>query len=323
MPKISVIVPVYNVEKYIEKCVESILNQTLKDFEIILVNDETKDKSIEIIEKKFNDPRIKIYNKANGGSASARNYGIRVSTGEYLMFIDSDDFVDINMFEDMYQTIIKDQTDLVICDYYKYYNDDNKEYISIIPHYDSHNPKCSVIGMPTASCKLFKKEYFTKYNLSFLEDKLFEDNAIIPFACAVARNFSYIRKAYYYYLQRDGSNLNKSKYDKKWEDIFDSLEYLYQTFEASNILDEYQQELEYIYIEYLLHAANLKFLNYKLGQHNIHRVHNVIEKKFPKWYKNKYYKKEGIKYKLICYLFYKEKINLVHKFIKNKKVIYD
>lgn len=323
MPKISIIIPVYNVEKYIEKCLSSILNQTFEDFEIILVNDGTKDKSIDIVKEKFKDPRINIYNKTNGGSASARNYGIKVATGEYLTFIDPDDFIDINMLKDMYQTIIKDQVELVICDYYKYYNDTNKEYIPIISHYDKQNKKCSVIGMPTASCKLFKREHFIKHNLLFLENKLFEDNAIIPFACALAKNFSYIKKPYYYYLQREGSNLNKSKYDKRWEDIFDSLEYLYQKFKENNLLKEYSQELEYIYIEYLLHAANLKFLNYKLGCHNIQRVHNVIQSKFPKWYKNKYFKKDSIKYKLICHLFYQEKINLIRLLIKNKEVIYD
>lgn len=323
MPKISVIVPVYNVEKYIVKCLSSVLNQTFKDFEIILINDGTEDRSIELVEKTFNDSRIKIYHKKNGGLASARNYGVKVSTGKYLIFIDSDDFIDSNMFNDMYYTMIKDKVELVICDYYKYYSDTEKEYIHIIPHYDKDNSKCSVIAMPTASCKLFKRELFIKNNLLFLENKLFEDNAIIPFACANTKKFSYLEKAYYYYFQRPGSILNKLKYDKKWEDIFYSLEYLYQRFKQNNLLDEYYQELEYIYIEYLLHAANLRFFSYYQGRGNIKKVHDVICEKFPKWYKNKYYKQENIKFKIICYLFYHKKINLIRLLIKNKEVIYD
>lgn len=323
MPQISVIIPVYNVEKYIVKCLQSILNQTFKDFEIILIDDGSQDKSIELVEKTFNDPRIKIYHKQNGGPASARNYGIKVSTGKYLTFIDPDDFIDINMFKDMYQTLIKNKVELVICDYYKYYSDTEKEHINIIPHYDTNNSKCSVIAMPTASCKLFKRELFIKNNLLFLENKLFEDNAIIPFACANTKKFSYLKKPYYYYLQRNGSILNKPKYDKRWEEIFYSLEYLYQKFKENNLLDEYYQELEYIYIEYLLHAANLRFLNYKQGEHNIKKVHDVICEKFPKWYKNKYYQQDNLKYRIICYLFYHQKNNLIRLLIKNKEVIYD
>lgn len=100
--KVSVIIPVYNVEDYIEKCLESVVNQTLKEIEIIVVNDGTKDNSMKKIEKYFSDSRIKIINKQNGGQSSARNAGLAISKGEYISFIDSDDFIEEKMLEELY-----------------------------------------------------------------------------------------------------------------------------------------------------------------------------------------------------------------------------
>ena len=105
---ISVIVPIYNVEDYISKCIESIINQTYKNLEIILVNDGSKDKSFDIsLEYEKKDERIKLFTKENGGLSDARNYGLDRATGKYLAFIDSDDFVDLLMFETMINEIEK------------------------------------------------------------------------------------------------------------------------------------------------------------------------------------------------------------------------
>ena len=310
MIKVSVIVPVYNVEKYIVKCIDSVVNQKLKEIEIIVVNDGTKDNSIKLIEENFKDERIKIFNKENGGAASAKNYGIKKSSGEFLFFVDGDDFID-ECLEEMYNEAIKSNSDLVICDYYKYFENNTKEKISIIPFYEKENKKCSVISMPGPVCKLVKREIVINNNITFLENHCFEDNAIMPYLCALCSKFSYIEKPYYYYLQREGSALNKNVYSKSWEDIFSSLENLYKRFEEGKILNEYKDELEYIYIEYLLHAANLKFIDYKEGIHNIKKVSKIMKEKFPKWRNNYYYKNENIKYKIMVNLFYYNKIKLI------------
>ena len=310
MVKVSVIVPVYGVEKYIVKCINSIINQKLKDIEIIVVNDGTKDNSIKLIEENFNDDRIKIFNKENGGLASARNYGIKKAKGEYLFFVDSDDFID-ECLEEMYNKATKNNVDLVICDYYKYFENGEKIHIPIIPFFEKNNNKCSITSMPGAVCKLVKRNIVLENNIEFFEKHYFEDNAIMPYLCALCKNFVYINKPYYYYLQRDGSILNQQKYNKKWEDIFPALTNLYNRFKDDNIINEYYEELEYIYIEYLLHAANLKFIDYKEGIPNIKKVSKVMKEKFPKWRKNYYYKKESIKYKIMVNLFYYNQIKLI------------
>lgn len=318
MAKISVIIPVFGVEKYIEKCLSSIVNQTFKDLEIIVVDDGTKDNSIKIIEDNFHDSRIKIYHKENGGLASARNYGITKVTSEYMFFVDSDDFLDTNCLLDMYNEIIDKKVDMVICDYYKYFENGNKTHEKMIPFYDKDNYKCSVISMPGAVCKLVKSKIIKDNKIKFLENHYFEDNAIMPYVCAMCPNFSYIEKPFYYYLQREGSILNKSKYDKKWEDIFDSLSYLYDKFNEGNLLDEYHDELEYIYIEYLLHAPGLRFISYKEGRGNLQKIHDIMEKLFPNWKKNNYYQKHNIKYKIICNLFYHNQVTLAQILLRKR-----
>ena len=310
MIKVSVIVPVYNVEKYIVKCISSIVNQKLKDIEIIVVNDGTKYNSIKLIKENFTDDRIKIFNKKNGGAASAKNYGIKKAKGEFIFFVDADDFIEECLLE-MYNKALKEKSDLVICDYYKYFEDKTKDHISIIPFYDKENKKCSVISMPGPVCKLVKRKIVLENNIMFLENHCFEDNAIMPYLCAVCNNFSYIKKPYYYYLQREGSALNKKSYSKSWEDIFSSLNNLYNRFDEGGIINEYYNELEYIYIEYLLHAANLKIIDYKEGIPNIKKVSRIMNQKFPNWRKNYYYKKENLKYKIIVNLFYYNQIKLI------------
>lgn len=310
-PKVSVIIPVYNVENYIVKCVDSVVNQTLKDIEIIVIDDGSIDDSIKKIENRYSDNRLKIFRKTNGGQASARNYGISKAKGEYLLFIDSDDFVSKNMIEKMYNRVIEKDVDLVICDYYKLEENGNKEHIEMIPFYDKNNKNISVISMPGPVCKLIKSSIFTKNSIKFLENYIFEDNAVMPLVCALCNDFEYINEPYYYYLQRTGSSLNTKKYNKKWEDIFISLDFLYNSFKNNKILNKFYCEIEFIYIEYLLHAANLRFLDYKEGYKNIKRVSNIIYEKFPNWRKNKYYKKENLKYKIICNLFYYNKLHII------------
>ena len=320
MDKVSVIIPVFGVEKYIEKCISNIVNQTYANLEIIIVDDETKDNSIKIVEEKFHDQRIKIYHKGNGGQASARNLGIEKATGKYIIFVDSDDFIELNMISEMYEEIINNDLDMVICDYYKYFENGNKIHEKMLPFYDKDNYKCSVIAMPGPVGKLIKTSVIKDNKIKFLENHYFEDNAIMPYVCALCPKFSYIEKPFYYYVQREGSSLNKNKYDKKWEDIFDALDFLYHKFKDHNLINEYHDELEYIYIEYLLHAPSLRFITYKEGKGNIKKISNIMKELFPNWQKNPYYKKHNIKYKIICSLFYHNRLTLARILLRKREV---
>ena len=104
--KFSIIIPVYNVEAYISKCLDSIKNQSYDNYEVIIVNDGTKDNSVNVIDKYLSDNRFKLYNKENGGLSSARNYGIKYVTGDYILFIDSDDYIERDLLNN-FNNILK------------------------------------------------------------------------------------------------------------------------------------------------------------------------------------------------------------------------
>lgn len=300
--KISIIVPVYNIENYIEKCLKSIINQTYHNWEAIIIDDGSTDNSGKICDDfALKDERIKVFHIKNGGPSYARNYAVTKTSGLYLFFVDGDDYLECDALEKMVN--LAANKDIVYCDYYTVYDDGRKRYNKLI-YFDIISSKEYVTGMPTATCKLINKNFFIKSNIKFLEGKYFEDNAVIPVLCALSKNVVYLREAKYYYYQRVGSILNQKKYNLKWEDIFDVLEYLKKEFVDRKIYDEYYQELEYIFIEYLLHAANLRFFDYKEGRYNIKKVHDVMKKNFPKWQNNIYLKQMNWKYKIMCKLFY-------------------
>lgn len=124
-PKVSIVVPVYKVEEYIDRCLDSLLNQTLKDIEIILVDDGSPDNCPKICDEYAQkDARVRVVHKQNEGLGYARNSGMEVAVGEYIAFVDSDDFVDIRMFEELYDVARGNDSDVVYCNIYKYYNEE-------------------------------------------------------------------------------------------------------------------------------------------------------------------------------------------------------
>lgn len=130
MVKLSVVVPIYNVEDYLAKCLDSIMNQTFSDFECIMVNDGTKDNSDKIaLEYQNKDSRFKLLNKANGGLSDARNAGMEIAKGKYIYFADSDDFLELDLFEKCIAKLEATDSDMVIFDVYQYYLKTNSKEI--------------------------------------------------------------------------------------------------------------------------------------------------------------------------------------------------
>lgn len=166
--KVSVIVPVYNVEKFIDKCLNSLVNQTLKEIEIIVVNDGSPDNSQKIIDeyvKKYPD-KIKSFIKENGGQGSARNMGMEKAVGEYISFVDSDDWLDLDTLEKMYFLAKKDKSDIVICDMVDHYS-----YYTIYHNCTKYNSVFEVT--PSACNKIFRKELIKDFR--FLSKLWYED----------------------------------------------------------------------------------------------------------------------------------------------------
>ena len=206
---ISVIVPVYNVEKYLDKCISSIVNQTYKNLEIILINDGSTDNSLQICEKwKEKDDRIILINKENTGVSDTRNRGLDIATGKYVSFIDSDDFLELNMMEQLINEIKKGNIELVICGYnYLYENRIKVELFDCLESFDKYGYLKEAFKMDASVWnKLFVRNIIG--SLRFKEDlKVYEDMLFLYEYLDKIQNVSIIRKILYNYNK---SNLNST-----------------------------------------------------------------------------------------------------------------
>ena len=307
--KVSVIVPVYNVEKYIKKCLDSLVNQTLNGVEIIVVNDGSPDNSQKIIDeytKKYKN--VKSYIKENGGLSDARNYGIKKATGEYISFVDSDDYIRNDMLEIMYNYAIKEDLNVVVCDSINVYDNGSEILIKSNNNYSDNDVRNYIISPPMACTRLFKKTIFDK--IQFKKNIYYEDLEMTPKVVNITDKIGFVSEGLYYYVQRDGSIMKQNAFNKKLLNIFDVLKSNKDLLE-----DKFPEEIEYMYITHLLRTASLRFLNYDNGKEYIYKIHNIMKEYFPKWKNNVYYKKSSFKLKLICILAYNKNILLL-KLIK-------
>ena len=313
--KVSIIVPVYNVSNYLKRCIDSILNQTYKNLELILVDDGSIDDSSSICDwYAGRDERVVVFHLKNSGAAAARNFGIKKATGDYLFFVDGDDFIELDTIESLIK--IGDNKDIVYCDYYRYYENGDKEYIKLIPF--DFSLKSHILAMPGPVCKLIRRELFISNKLSFLEGKRYEDMAIMPYVSALASDVSYLREAKYYYFQRIGSSMNQTKYNETFDDIFLDFDNLIKKFNDNNMVLIFKDEIEFLYIDHLLHAASLRFLPYNEGVKSLDKIVDIMNFNYPDWQKNKYYKCMNIKYKIVCMMVYKRKYKLLKIILKVK-----
>ena len=315
--KVSVIVPVYNVYKYLDKCLNSLVNQTLKDIEIIIVNDGSKENEEEIINKYLDKySNIKYYKKENGGLSSARNYGISKSIGKFIGFVDSDDYVDINMYEKMYNAAESNEADIVVCNveniYETYSQKINTRYFNTSVDSDY------MLAAPMACNKLVKRELLQNQFL-FKKNIWYEDLELIPTLVLETKKIVFLNDYYYKYLQRKGSIMNQQKFNDKILDIKIVLSSIESKFQEFNKLEKYSQELEYLHIEHLLYSTPLRICLYKEeGKRYLDEISNLFKEKYPNWKNNKYFKMKSIKFKVICYLTYLKKRNIINMLSKFK-----
>lgn len=286
MIDVSVIVPAYNASKYIKKCIKSLLNQTIKNIEIIIINDGSTDNTQKII-KSFKDKRIKLINlKKNQGIGNARNLGIKKAKGKYIGFIDSDDYVAKNMYEEMFNKAINENLDLVICNFYKIV-ENTKEKIKVnIPHFDNTNtiinPKLFLDIELAPWNKLYKKELLI--NKEFSTNLKYEDAPFV-FAClSDAKQIGHINKYFNYYIVHDKSETTKM--DKRVYDILKILDVI------NNYTKEKNAEIEYLNIRailrYTLQQKNQ--INKNIKYEFINDAFKYLNNKFPNWKQNKYLK---------------------------------
>ena len=250
---ISVIIPFYNVEDYIEECLKSVINQTYRNLEIICVDDCSPDNSYTIVKKYVDrDDRIRlIRHKENLGLGGARNTGIKEAKGEFIYFLDSDDYIEKNYIEKMVYNI-KDAD--IVCNnrILKFYEDGKKEYIKnkdITNKYQILNftPQMYDLMMTSACCKLYKKNFLIKNNLFFPEKLRFEDFYFVNILKTKLKTIVFTYDTTYYYRQRKNSIIAQYKIKNNQKDSLYIIEKIYDYYKKNNLLDEYNIPFKWLY----------------------------------------------------------------------------
>ena len=263
---ISVIVPVYNSEKYLKKCIESILDQTYENIEIILVDDGSTDKSSAICDEYANkDLRISVIHKENGGLSSARNAGLKASCGELIGFVDSDDYIEPTMYEKLKENMDKYGSDIAVCQFYQSYkiltdlvDGLDKEEVYEGKDKFSNLENDNYFMTVVAWNKLYKKDLFK--SIKYPEGRLFEDSYIICDILTKAKKVSYINEPLYYYTIRKsgmGNNITEQHYER-----IESCDKLIKCFKRHKYEDlkakeDYKKVMESLNYSYKMKVKNL------------------------------------------------------------------
>ena len=325
---VSVIIPVYGVEKYIRQCLESVINQTLKDIEIIVVNDGTKDNSMKIVEEYLYDKRIKIINKENGGLSSARNAGLKIAKGKYIAFIDSDDWVDSNMLKELFECNMiegENEWDIISSEMMLYDNNTSKTKKRIIENDNILQGKGSLLyklcGMEVCN-KIYKRDFLIKNSLEFKEGIIHEDNLFTIKAFFIANKVKYINKYHYFYrLKRENSILNTLVLEKRKESFETILK------EIAEFEKEFQGA-DFDKIRLMLAKLEQKSLLYRvmfnkkevISKKEINQVENKLKEKWGKFsIQEKYVLKKDMIDLLESRAYYK--LNIFNKFYWQNKFI--
>lgn len=300
--KVSVIVPVYNTEKYLRRCLDSLVNQTIEDIEIIVINDCSPDNSKEILkeyEKKHKD-KIKVFhNKTNKGIGYNRNYGIKKATGEYIGFVDSDDWVNETMYDKLYKKAKEDNLDLVLCNFHKMLEKENNlEEIDAneISYFKNTNLKQTpnlLLDVELAPWnKLYKKELIKE--ITFPENLKYEDTIFVLKAMARSKKIGMVDEKLNYYLVRSKSEttvMNKKVYDilKVSKMMIDEL----KSHDYYNDVKDYAEAMTIRNLfRYTLQQRYQK--DKKLANGFIDDAFKFLNEEFPNWKQNKIWKKRNI-----------------------------
>lgn len=313
MVDVSIIVPIYNAEKYIKKCLDSLLNQTKKELEFILVNDGSTDNTEHII-KKYKDKRIKYYKNENQGIGKARNFGIEKANGRYIMFIDSDDYIDKNMSKLMFDKAFSNNLDMVICDYYNVIDGEvhEEKLANFKPTTLKESPNLIFDINLSPWNKLYKRSLINENNINFVENLKYEDAPFVCQALDKAKKIGKVNKCLNYYVMHSSSETTIR--DKRVFDILKIVDIIRTYFKDEDYIKESLDKLTVrIVTNYTIQQRVQK--DKEVGMKFIDQSFAYLKEQVPDYKDNKYYKNRGFlrrtieKSKLLTKLYCKLYIN--------------
>ncbi|MBE6107675.1 MAG: glycosyltransferase family 2 protein [Erysipelotrichaceae bacterium] len=308
--KVSIIVPIYNVEQYLAKCIESLIQQTYQNIEILLVNDGSKDNSEKIMQEYSDkDNRIVCLNKVNGGLSDARNYGLKHATGQYCLFIDSDDWLAEHAVEACVNKVNQTGAEVVAFDMIYVYPD--RETFATGGNFDvlsfKENPEVVLINN-SACNKMFKTALFE--NIEFPKGLWYEDLATIPIVLSKASSVAKVNDGLYYYLQRESSIAHTI--NSKVFDIYKAIRMVENAFENTSL----SVQIPKLYVEHGLNLTTIRIKNDADDVIKYWKMNNQhLDEYFPSWRTYKSFEGYSMKSKLIFWL-------LQHDLFQIVKILY-
>lgn len=324
--KLSIIIPVYNVEKYLQQCLESVLYVENTDYNVIAVDDGSTDSSYDILVKykKLFPEKLYIIQKENGGLGSARNAGLAYSISDYVVFLDSDDFYAKNAVKEMLE-VCSSKFDICFFDFVSI--NENGKFIKYLP--GGNSPNCYfnlesrpeiLFELPSGTNKIFRRTIFEETSINFPDRAWFEDLRTTPKLYTFAKRMLYVNKGWYYYRQQSQSITHGSSPDRNLE-IIDAVNDVIDFYKTNNIYDKYKNQLEYsfFYNEFLTSIDRVNLIDKTSLIQDKLSVYYL--KEFPNFRDNPYYKKSNLKHKFIVYLIFHRHYSLLNTILKfNNKV---
>lgn len=283
--KLSIIIPVYNTEKYLERCLNSVVKQKFKEFEVLVILDGSPDNSIEICNKyKKMDKRIKVYVKDNEGLGLTRNYGIERAKGEYIAFLDSDDFVDENFYGNMIEKAKEKEYDIIFSEYRRYIEKDDKiqnNFGALPNEIDKLSPKDILkkmlrqeMGMSVWR-SIYRLKIIKDNNIRFLSEREYisEDICFNFQFLNFCKNVSSCNGQYYYYCQ-NGASLSKSYRSDRYDKTKKLIEKLLEYREKYSLDDEIEKSIKYLFFGYVKGICNSEVKNNKKNAYK--NINNIL-----------------------------------------------
>ena len=289
MIKVSIVVPVYNVEKYLARCLDTLLDQTLNDIEIIAVNDGSTDNSRNILleySKKYEE-RFRFYDKENGGLSDARNYAVPLCKGEYVGFLDSDDYVELDMYDKMFTLAKQENADVVVCDYFIEYPK-RRKVMRAEPTTKKEEILCTMLA--AAWNKIYRLEWLRDTGVVFPKGLVYEDTEFFSKLIPSINRIAYLQQPMVHYVQRSGSIANAQSEDKikQMFIIMDNINQFYSDTVVQNSLIEAKN---YMCVRVLLGSSMeriCRIRNQKVRNELILETLDYLDTNIPNWKKNKY-----------------------------------
>ena len=292
MADISIIIPAYNAEKYIEKCLDSLIKQTKKEIEIVIINDGSKDKTEEII-KSYTDSRIKYYKNTNHGIGYTRNYGIEKAKGKYIMFLDSDDYVEKDICEKLYNKARNDDLDLVICDFFREYENGDLTEIRTPDFKNSSlkdNPEIINENL-SPWAKLYSTKLLKDNSIKFVENLKYEDAPFVIEALDKAKKIGKVNDCLVHYIIHGNSETTVR--DKRVFDILKIIDKIRNYCKNKEYLKDKIDRLTVRIITNYTIQQRVQ-IDKKVGMDFIDEAFDYLKKEIPDYKKNKYYEGRGI-----------------------------